>query len=574
MRNKVRTQLLMTITASALLGTASWGQHIAPPPGGFTVDDVVSQFITLAHHPDPISVNQGVGQDATLCKHYQGVVRHYGLDGTPYLIISRSGQRASCAFCGFDCSDDPAEIVFAKLSSRPKHGERMRSNILDKNSSFKDTAPPLSDTIETSMVFNGQNGLTAWMHAGGMQLVDDVLVIPMERSWPSDSNTGSLVLIDVFDPQNPTVINEFFLPYKAGVFAMTKDPVTGKYIFAVSGGDTTVVQWYETTSDDLHDPNLQIISLDTWTVNDSDVPANVRDNWEKWQTINFIRQTDGQLFLGTTDNTSFGDDDDGSHLAGMFRVTRSGDNFNMAYVFERKLKLDDPRTGNGAASGGYYVSPSGQLILYTTEHDNKGPSDSIRCGELRSYNVSTASTGYQDPSNDSWIELYNDEKGWDDDSPDKSLMLDKIDYGLENWLDLDDEDGWGDEPDSLRYRMPAGHQILLFEDQNFNGNFLRLAGTGSIRSITKLDDFNFGDKIHSVFMGAYEVPTGTSVFFGTSNIIALTNAWGYSGRLELVTGPGAWIDPNSSTVGWGNPGPGKQVLIRAQPNKTTLILGN
>jgi len=563
------------MSAMVFLSTMSWAQHEDPPPGGFTVDDVVSQFMTLAHHPDPISVNQGVGQDSTLCKHYQGVVRHYGLDGTPYLIISRSGQRASCAFCGFDCSDDPAEVVFARLGSRPKHGERIRSNILNPNLSFNDTTPPSQDSIETSMVFDGTGNRTAWMHAGGMQLVDDVLVVPMERSYPNDSSTGSLVLIDVIDPANPRVINELFLTYQAGVFAIAKDTTTGTYLMAVSGGDTKTLRWYETNSADLFDPSLAINLLDTWNVDDLDVPANVNSNWEKWQTLNFIRQTNGQLYLATTDNTSAFDDDDGSHLAGLFRVTRNGNSFNLVYQGERKLKLDDPRTGNAAASGGFYVSPSGQLILYTTEHENEGPNDSIRCGELRSINVSTANTGHRDPSSDSWIELYNDESGWNDNSPDKSLMLDKIDFGLENWRDLDDEDGWGDEPDSLRFRLPAGHQVLLFEDQNFSGNYLRLAGTGSIQSISRLDDFSFGDKIHSVFMGAYEVPTGGSIYIGTTNIIALTNSWGYNGRLELVTGPGTWIDPISSTAfGWGNPGPGNQVLIRAQPNNATLILGN
>jgi len=571
MRFNTRTQSILGICVSAMLSAGSWAQPELPPPGGYTVDDVVSQFVTLSHHPDPISVNQGVGQDSTLCKHYQGVVRHYGLDGTPYLIISRSGQRASCAFCGFDCSDDPAEVVFARMGTRPKHGERMRSNILNPNLSFKDTTPPSQDIIETSMVFDGTGNRTAWMHAGGMQLVDDVLVVPMERSYPNDSNTGSLVLIDVIDPANPRVINEFFLPYQAGVFAMAKDPVTDRYLMAVSGGDTKTLRWYETNSTDLFDPNLGINLLDTWHVDDFNVPTDVKDNWEKWQTLNFIRQTDGQLYLATTDNTSAFDDDDGSHLAGLFRVTNSGNNFNLVYQTERKLKLDDPRTGNAAASGGFYVSPSGQLILYTTEHENEGPNDSIRCGELRSYNVSTFDAGYRDPSSDSWIELYNDDSGWNNSNPDKSLMLDKIDYGLENWLDLDKEDGWGDEPDSVRYRLPVGHQVLLFEDPNFNGSYLRLVGNGSIQSISKLDDYNFGDKIHSVFMGAYEVPTGTPVFFGTSNVVAFATSWAYQGRLELVTGPGAWVDPIDT---WGNPGPGNQVLIRAQPNQTTLILGN
>ncbi|MDF1808787.1 MAG: hypothetical protein P1U42_03735 [Phycisphaerales bacterium] len=572
MKRELRTQLVLSVTATLLLSNASWAQPELPPAGGYTVDNVINEFVSLAHHPDPISINLGVGQDSTLCKHYQGVVRHYGLDGTPYLIISRSGQRASCVFCGFDCSDDPAELVFARLGTRPKHGERMRSNILNPDLSFKDTTPSSLDFIETSMVFNGTGNQTAWMHAGGMQLVDDILIVPMERSYPNDSETGSLVLIDVIDPSNPQVINEFFLPYQAGVFGITKDPISDLYIIAVSGGDTKTIRWYETNSSDLFDPALDLILKDIWHVDDADVPSTVKDNWEKWQTLNFIRQTDGRLFMGTTDNTDPEDDNDGAHLAGLFEVNRSGDSFNLFYWTERKLKLDDPRTGNAAASGGYYVSPSGQLILYTTEHQNNGPNGSVRAGELRSVNVS--SVDGRDPSSDTWIELYNDESGWNDSSPDKSFMLDKFDYGLENWLDLDKEDGWGDEADSIRYRAPLGHDIWLFKDQNLNGQAFRLVGTGQVESISKLDDIGFGDSIHSIFAGVLEVQFGSAVFSSVTVLSSVSNALAYQGRLELVTVPGIWLDPFANTaIGWGNPGPGNEILIHSRPNEQTLIVG-
>ena len=572
MRFHATTQTMLSLAAASCFGAATLAQPELPPPGGYTVDDVVDQFKQLAHHPDPISISIGVGQDATLCKHYQGVVRHYGLDGTPYLIVSRSGHRAACTFCGFDCSDDPAEIVFARMGSRPKHGERLRSNILHPSASFKDTPPPATDIVETSMVFDGTGNRTGWMHAGGMQLVDDVLVVPMERAWPAGSDTGSLVFIDVIDPANPRVINEFFFSYKVGVFAMAKDPVTATYLLAVSGGDTQTIEWYETSATDLFNPGLQLILRDVWNVNDPGVSQSVQDNWEKWQTLNFIRQSDRRLFLATTDNTSAFDDDDGKHLAGLFEVTSSGNQFNLIYREERKLKLDDPRTGNAAASGGYYVSPTGQLILYTTEHENDGPSNAIRAGELRSYDVSTING--RDPSGDTWIEFYNDNEGWDSSSPDKSFMLDKADFGHENWFNLDAEDGWGDEPDSLRFRAPLGHMILLYKDQNLGGGVLPLIGNGQVQFIEKLDDYGFGDSIHSVFAGAVEVVPGFPVYNSVINISLIAQTRGYAGRLELVTYPGAWIDPLANQLGWGDPGSGNEVLIRARSNSETLILGN
>lgn len=553
---------------ACMLAPQAIAQVQNPPPGGYTVDDVVSQFSLLAHHPDPISIGRGVGQDSTLCKHYQGIARYDLWDGTPYLIISRSGQRASCFFCDLDCSDDPGELVIARMGSRPTHGERLRSNIHHPNDDFKDTPAPSSDEIVTSLVFDGTNGLPAWMHLGDMQIVDDVLIVPMERTYPNDSDTGSLVFMDLLDPEDPILLREIQLGFKAGVVAMTRVPATGKYLFAVSGGNTQTLRWYETVGTDLRDPNLAITQIDLWNVNDTDVDVNVSGTWEKWQTLNFIRQTDGTLYLGTTDNTS--GIDTGDDVARLYRVIRTGNKFNFAFEASRHLKLNDPRTGNAAASAGYHVTPSGQLILYVGEHQSDGPDESIRCGEIRSINVST--TG-RDPSSNKWIEFYNDETGWNDSSPEKSMIFDRIDFGREDWLDLDKEDGWGDEPDSLRYYAPPGEEIIVFADQNWSGDAIRLVGNGQVQSESRLDDLNIGDRIHSVFAGDYPLQSGVPVNFGLNSlnvfVAAIAFEVGIDSDLGLVAQPGAWVD-FSGTI-WTAPGD-KDVILRSQTNQSTLIL--
>lgn len=551
------------------VSSMAYAQVQYPPPGGYTVDDVVLQFGNLAHHPDPISVGRGAGQDSSLCKHYQGIARYDLWDGTPYLIMSRSGQRASCAFCGFDCSDDPGELIIARMDSRPKHGERLRSNIHNPNQDFKDTPAPSSDEVVTSLIFDGTDGLPAWMHLGGIQIVDDVLVIPMERTYPQDSETGSLVFLELLDPENPFVLSEFHLNYRVGVVAITRDPASGKYLIVASGGDTQTLAWYESVGTDLRDPNLSFSLLDVWNVNDFDVAQTTSDAWEKWQTFGFIRQSDGGLFLGTTDNTSAFDDEDDSNVASLFHISRVGNAFSLQFIDTKKLKLDDPRTGNAAASGGYHVTPTGQLILYMGEHQSSGPDESIRCGELRSIDVSSSGT---DPSGNKWIEFYNDNTGWDSDSPDKSMIFDRVDFGREDWVDLDREDGWGDEPDSLRFFAPVGEEILLFVDQGWSGQGFRLVGTGTVDEISVLDDISFGDQIHSVFAGDYPLPVGLPVDVGLVNLQTIVNAYAFEhsvdSELGLVLEPGAWV---GSSADWIAPG-SKDVLIRAQTNRSTLIL--
>ena len=42
---------------------------------------------------------------------------------------------------------------------------------------------------------------------------------------------------------------------------------------------------------------------------------------------------------------------------------------------------------NFAAASTFYISPSGELIFYATEHDNDGPDESVKVGEWRHVDV-------------------------------------------------------------------------------------------------------------------------------------------------------------------------------------------
>ena len=536
-----------------------------------TVPSVIFSFGQLAHHPDPMAVGIGVGDDASLCMHYQGINRYDGPDGTPYLFISRSGNRTSA--CALD-NNTPGELAIARLDSRPRHGERLRPNRLMYNVSQKDTPPPASDRIVRSINFDGVSTdaagqvLPPWMHLGGMQIIDDVLVIPVEDQYSGGSNTGALLFFDLADPENPLLMHSVPFGYKIGVVAITKEPDTGKYLIAVSGGSTETIRFFRTATDDLtNDPGIDWFDpIDIWDRGDSDVPNSTDDSWEKWQTINFVRQDDGQLFLVGVDNTSWTDQTEG-HVTKLYLVTESNDNFNFTLASVRHLKLDDPRSGNGAAGSGVYISPMGELMMYTCEHDNDGPQGSIRAGEIRSYNVSTYSGGL-DMSSDYWIELYWDDNGWNESSPNRSLMLDENDFAFENWEDLDKEDGWGDAPDSLRFYAPPGRDIILFKGRNYTESAYRLTGNGQVQSIPRLDDISFGDAIHSVFIGRFRVPAGAEVFGQFQALRTFSAGLSYSGSraLEFIGGANLVVAPLEAS-------PGETVFLTTQRGTSTLLVG-
>ena len=56
----------------------------AQRPASWFVPNVVEQFNALTQRADPIGFHIGESPDPSLCKHYQGLARIEGADGTPY----------------------------------------------------------------------------------------------------------------------------------------------------------------------------------------------------------------------------------------------------------------------------------------------------------------------------------------------------------------------------------------------------------------------------------------------------------------------------------------------------------
>ena len=233
------------------------------------------------------------------------------------------------------------------------------------------------------------------------------------------------------------------------------------------------------------------------------VKGNLGDDqaqWLNWQNMQFLREPGGALYLvGTanTERTGWGSD-----YAGLFRVNldalRSGMiKDTIQYVNRRPLRQDNPRMGNLAAGGGAYVSPTGQLIVYSVEHENGGPAEedkpgSIRMGEFRNYDLDI-STSYD--ACHAWVELYNEANGWipqqcgDDWCKFYSITFDFTDYAVSDVYDLSKEN-FDDTTDSVKYRAPTGCTIRLYKDKH-SGNYLDLVGDGHTRTIGRLSDLNW-----------------------------------------------------------------------------------
>ncbi len=515
------------------------------------VPDVETQFGNLQLHGDPVGFRVGVGDDPSNCRHYQGIARVNAPDGTPYLILSRSGTDA-----GIHClpdGDRVGELVVVKMGTRDLDGERLRSNLLVSGQDIEDTAPRPDDEIVYHVQLDGNNGWPAYSHPGGMQAVGDVVVIalsdhcpdgynsnpdPDERTCKGDlASKGGFLLVKVDfteDPDNPSeysvgltpsktidthTIGDSEIPYTgiAGTVGVALVPSgcpdqadADRYLFAVGMGGSAV-NFYWTDSDNLATVK-EVTAAGSWS---SDALGVWSEMWRPWEMVNLVRDDVGGLYLIGAENTGpllVGDD-----WIGLFKVDPSkvsitdGCTNDAAHAItempiQKHLQLESGFLGNLDAASGTYVSPSGQLILYAAEHDNDGPGGSIRAGEFRNidvYHEGTTATERMCP----WVELYEDETGWDDDSPDRSLMLDFKDRHLEDWPNLHDED-FGDETDSLRWYLEPGQKMWLFKDDAFSGTALEIVGVGAVLYWPELDGLGYGDNISSVWMSGVADPGG------------------------------------------------------------------
>jgi hypothetical protein len=408
-------------------------QESARSDGMRFVPDVEGQFRALAdHRADALGLRIGGSPDPSLCRHYQAITRIDGPDGTPFFLTTRSGNTPfPPGEIGCDDSDGETRnghLIVFRMDSREKNGERLRSNRLRKGAHVNSTAPPPEDkasiyftVVENGLVFQDGDeppvpilGRPApprvYQHPGGMQLVGHMLALAVEAPRQFAFSICSLVPIpvpeceyeraesptqimffDVRDPEAPVFKSRFPLVHpngdpfeKAGVVAITPLP-NNLYLMAVTGGDGETVHFFRSTIGDLTSPELSWQFVNTTSPEVDDDPL---------QTLQFLRQGDinGQLYIaGVRGHPAFGSDHDKADLYSFNCQTPNcepGETLEQPFRFRGRVITTFPNTGgerlaNGAAASGYHVTPTGELILYVTEHDNDGPSGTVKAGEWR-----------------------------------------------------------------------------------------------------------------------------------------------------------------------------------------------
>lgn len=195
----LKAALLISILAPAPVSAQTSGRR----DGMRFVPDVRGQYLALTERADALGLDirtstGGVSPDPSACKHYQAITRVDADDGTPYFLVTRSGNTPSPPG-PILCNDSGGEtgnghLIVWRMDSRPKHGERMRSNRLRKGVHVNVTAPPPEDRVATYFTFvhgglvpqDGGGGVPprVYQHPGGMQLVGNILAVALETPRP------------------------------------------------------------------------------------------------------------------------------------------------------------------------------------------------------------------------------------------------------------------------------------------------------------------------------------------------------------------------------------------------------
>ena len=566
------------------------------------IANVEAQFANLQYHGEALSWHRaGVADDATAtaspCKHYQGGARD-PRPGPAYFYFTRNGNPSgACA----GASTDPGEFVVVKLASREGDGEALRSNRLRRGEAQENTQPIAADRAVAHIRFDGVSTdpdgkvWPAFAHPGGIQMLGDHLVavglsvrLDVEDGFGTNCGNG-ICLIDVSDPSQPR--RAFFQCWKdVGAVAIDRRP-DGLIQILTAGASWWLLTLKTNDTGGFECSPTSPVSgncgydffYDRWQDFSQFLDPNVQANWEEWQSIQFIRQQDGTLYLLCLDNKTTGLEDDEQDVAALFKFTYGRTNapiyWQLEFIAKRTFKTGDPYKGDFNAVGAFHVTPSGELLMYMAEHrdGSLSPGDTVQMGEWRSKNLFEVG-----PQQDctAWVQLYQNVNG--DTGP--QLTVNYRDYLMDDYEDLHnlrinagDVDGWGNRARAVRWFAPPGGTIRLNQNRPDGpaGKHLDLLGNGTVQFISNLssvtwtgDSGNPSAQISGVeFLGAacgspvVYVPDFAPTY---SSVLPWLNAFSSLPCNTLSFAEGTHTGVN--TIG----GPGKRVTVKARGGRVVL----
>ena len=395
----------------------SIGQRFVPADPE-TAGGVVGAFSALSEKADALAFSTNGTPKPTDCKHIEGIARTNGPDGTPYLIYTKSGLDPGAA-CFVD--DDPGYLIVARMGSRNHTGERMGTNLLPYNvpSEWTNLA---EDKAVRDIPLDGVHGLPAYRHPGGMQILGNVLAVGTENPFNGERVRATILFFDISDPENPVLKSRFdplapetqnndhnkeFGADPVGLTAIrAEDGACCRYLLVAAGGPANKdVRFFRSlpdpgkTTTTLNSSSLDWELAGRFTESQLEACPGVGD-WPEGsgpfdtgqhQMLNFVREgdIDGRLFLVGGRRTGAIVDPFSDEKLDLYEVhlDSSGIPESCPLTHVRSKTMDQGSwassqyVGSFSAGSSTYVSPSGELEVYLSNHGANG--DRIFAGEYR-----------------------------------------------------------------------------------------------------------------------------------------------------------------------------------------------
>ncbi len=365
-----------TLVASAGADSRQWRLHVLDDTFEGTdpcVTDVEAAFAALPERGTRLALwdeglipwpryTQAVLNEIGIDNHFQGIQR---LRKGPCVVIS-----------GSNILDRTGSIFIACLGSRASEGA------FGSNIGATGLPKPVDRLIMAVEVASGQ----LW-HAGGMDVEGDILAIPLEE-YQTDL-VSKIFFYDLSRPDKPRRLDTCIdrtqgeIVYKSGAVALAR-LVDGTYLLA--SWDTRELHFYRSCTSEIAD-GFDQKNVAVWHTDALVVGEGLPEGFSA-QTINFVRQTDGALYLVALD----GNNGDLGPFLPFLEIENIAELFCVEFPGEAPLaepritKLASRRFSSGeednpllpswripsycdfVAAAGVYLPPQGGLALYSAPH--------------------------------------------------------------------------------------------------------------------------------------------------------------------------------------------------------------
>lgn len=255
-----------------------------------------------------------------LDNHIQGIVR---VPGTTAFVLS-----------GGDRYIREASLFFINFRTEENAASALTKNFIGKNP--KDASPTDGFVLKLDI------GSTDYWHAGGISILDHILVVPVENP---KTKMSKIIFFDLSEP---------FLPRKIDTEIIRSDSTTGSVLVYKTAEEKIMVVGNV-------DGRMEFFEAKSQDIRDGFETKKILMTESRGQGTDVIQQCDGKLYLMDFNNTGkFAPIINGKDIVSLYKL----DPEKNLTTFVNKRHFVSKGYCNFKAAGSHYITEDSQLILY------------------------------------------------------------------------------------------------------------------------------------------------------------------------------------------------------------------